>query len=239
MKTLIVLLAGICVLTKATAQDGYGSTSVYDRVATLPRGKHLYVIPPNGIWREQRWKDSVYRFQSFEQGKLEMTNGFIPSHRPMLNYNFMYESFDIKQPTGEIVKMRKSPAIKAVWVGDHKFINDPVFGYLEIILEGKISVAQRTHLDGLYELSNGSRYPMRSLMDTKIASDKTTQYYWEEVQYYLVDEASKAYRVGAPQLKALARRHKSEIKAFGKANHIDYRKKEDILKIVAYANGLP
>ncbi len=227
---------GTIVFIKTAAQDGYGSTSVYDRVATLPRDKHLFVIPPNGIWTEQIWKDSVYRFPSFQIGRLEMTNGFVPSHRPMLNYNFMYESFDIRQPSGEVVKMRKSPAIKTVWVGDKKFVNDPTFGYLEVILDGKVSLAQRTYLDGLYELSNGNKYPMRSLMDTKVASSKTTQYYWEEVQYFLLDENSKAYRAGAPQLKMIAKKHKSAIKEFGKSNHIDYRKKDDLLKIVAFVN---
>jgi len=155
----------------------------------------------------------------------------------MLNYNIMFESFDIKQPSGQIVKMRKSPAIKAVWVGDHKFINDAVYGYLEVILDDTISVAQKTYLDGLYELSNGNRYPMRSLMDVKISSDKTTQYYWEEAMYFIIDKKSKAYRAGAKALTSMAPKYKSKIKEFGKSNHIDYRKVDDIVKAVAYANG--
>jgi len=52
------------VIIEATAQDGYGSTSVYDRVATLPKNKHLFIIPPNHVWTEQLWKDSVYRIRS-------------------------------------------------------------------------------------------------------------------------------------------------------------------------------
>src|SRR5690242_12964961 len=109
----------LCVITvsQSVAQDGYGSTSVYDRVVQIPSGKHLFIAPPAREWDETVWKDSVYRFGSFQRGKLEMTNGFIPSHRPMLNYSAMMESIVIKPDTGRIVVMRKSPAIKAVWIG--------------------------------------------------------------------------------------------------------------------------
>jgi hypothetical protein len=238
MKKFLLLFISMVLFVETSAQDGYGSTSVYDRVVTLPTGKHFFIIPPNKTWDQQNWKDSVYRFEKFQSGKLEMTNGFIPSHRPMINYNVMFEAIDIKQPTGEIVRMRRSPAIKFVWIGDQKFYNDPAFGYVEILLDGKISVARKTYMDALYELSNGNRYPMSSLMDTKVPSTKATQYFWQMEQYLIVDPDLKVVRASAPVLKRILPKRKKEIKGFIRGNHIDFRKKEDIMKVVAFVNDI-
>lgn len=237
MRSRFVLLFSVLILNESFAQDGYGSTSVYDRVATLPRGKHLYIIPPNNTWELQGWKDSVYRFDSFQLGKLEMTNGFVPSHRPMLNYNILLGTIDIKQEkTGSVVRMRKSPAIKTVWIGDHKFINDPREGYLEIILDGAVAVAQKSYMDGLYELSNGNKYPMSALMDTKVQSVRTTQYFWQEELIFIVRKDLRAFRVTKGLLLRQFPKQRSKVKAFSKSNRINYKKKEDVLKIVAFAN---
>jgi hypothetical protein len=234
MRLLLLLL--LIAVTQAAAQDGYGSTSIYDRVVQLPKGKHFFVILPNEKWESQKWKDSVYRFDSFQTGKLIMANGFVPSHRPMLNYNLMIEAMDIKQPTGEIVTMRRSPTIVAVYVGDTKFVYNPSFGFLEIILDGKVSVGKRTYMKSIYELSNGNRYEQHASTDIRLSLAKTTRYYWPEEQYFILSEDSKAFRSGSTVLRHLLPKHKHAIKSFAKKNHIDYKKKDDILKIVAYAN---
>jgi hypothetical protein len=166
-----------------------------------------------------------------------MTNGFVPSHRPKLNYNILLGTIDIKQEkTGSIVRMRRSPAIKTVWIGDHRFINDPKEGYLEIVLEGYVSVAQKSYMNALYELSNGNKYPMSPLMDAKVQSVRATQYFWTEELIFLVRKDQRAFRVTKGVLLRMFAKQKNVVKAFAKANHINYKKKEDVLKVVAYAN---
>jgi hypothetical protein len=241
MKTFFVLLFSTLAIKGAFAQDGYGSTSVYDRVVHLPTDKHFFVAPPAREWNETPWKDSVYRFQSFQKGKLEMTNGFVPSHRPLLNYSAMAGAIVIRTDSNQTVVMRKSPAIRFVWIGDHKFVNDPAFGYLEIILDGKVCLAQKTYMDGIFELSNGSKYSMAAVMDMGAAFIKTsfkasTRYYWVEEQYFMLGSNMKALRCSPGALKHFLPKHKAAIKAFSKSNRINYRKREDLLKIVAYAN---
>lgn len=241
MRSFLVLFVGTLMLNESIAQDGYGSTSVYDRVVQLPSGKHLFIAPPAREWNETPWKDSVYRFPSFQQGRLEMTNGFVPSHRPLLNYSAMAGAIVIKPDSGHVLVMRKSPAIKFVWIGDHKFINDPVFGYVEIILDGKVCLAQKTFMDGIYELSNGMKYSLSAVISNgpafiKTSTKASTRYYWIEEQYFMVGGDMKVLRCSPVALKHFLPKHKSAIKAFSKSNRIDYRKKEDLLKIVAYAN---
>jgi hypothetical protein len=230
-------------INECIAQDGYGSTSVYDRVVQLPAGKHFYIVPPAREWTDQPWKDSLYRFKSFQKGKLEMTNGFVPSHRPMVNYSPMTESIVIKPDSGDIVSMRKSPAIKCVWIGDHKFVNDPMYGYLEIILDGKVCVGQKTVMNGIYELSNGTKYAIRAVNDItpyayiKVSMKQSTRYYWIEEQYFIMGDNMKTFRSGSGALPHLLPKQRKAIRAFAKSNHINYRKRDDVLKLVAFANG--
>jgi len=219
----------------ALAQDGYGSTSVYDRVVQLPTDKHLFVLPPYAAWNEQRWKDSVYRFPSFLEGRVEMSKGS-PSLRPVMNFNIFLGTIEILAADHSLTTIAQRDDIKCVWIGDHKFIYKPPVGYLEILLEGKVSIAQRTIMNGIYESTNGFRYSLRATDLYKSPPQRELRYYWIEEQYYLIDEDQKTYRATKNALTKLAPSVKKQIKAFSDENNIDYTKKEDLMKIVAYTN---
>jgi hypothetical protein len=237
MRIFVVLIASVLFAPVAIAQDGYGSTSVYDRNVQLPKGKHFYVVPPNAVWDQQPWKDSVYRFPSFQEGKLEMDNGYTPSFRPMLNFNFFTGSIQILAPDGSTTNLKQSAEIKVIWIGSHKFVYDASLGYLEILLDGTVSVAQRTVVDGIYELTNGFKYSLNRAEMYKSPPIKETRYYWIEEQYFLLDENQKPFRATKNVLPKLLSKVKTEIKEYSSANNIDYNKKEDLVKITAYANG--
>lgn len=96
-------------------------------------------------------------------------------------------------------------------------------------------------MDGIYELSNGSKYSMRAVSDMgatfiKTSSKVSTRYYWMEEQYFMVGEDMKVLRCSPGALKHFLPKCKSAIKSFSKSNRINYKKKDDVLKIVAYAN---
>src|ERR1043165_518394 len=112
MRLIFVVLLCAIVFSKSIAQNGYGSTSIYDRVAELPKDKHFFVIPPNGVWEKQPWKDSIYQFNSFQEGKLEMATGFILSHKPLLNYNILIGTMEIMNPDGSITTLRQTNEIR-------------------------------------------------------------------------------------------------------------------------------
>jgi hypothetical protein len=230
----VLLLCGIA-LSKSFAQNGYGSTSIYDRTAQLPKNEHFFVIPPNGVWNKQPWKDSVYQFDSFQEGKLETATGFTLSHRPLLNYNILIGTMELMNADGSITTLRGSNELKSIWVGDHKYIYESSFGYMEIILEGKASVGRKLFMNGLYELSNGFRYPLISV-DVKTSPAKTTRYYWTEKQYFIIGANQKTFRASKNVLPGLFPGIKNRIKAYSKEKNINYGKEEDLLKIVAYAN---
>lgn len=241
MKTIIVLLLCVNLFMHVSAQDGYGSTSVYDRVVKLPKDKHIFRIMPNEGWETQRWKDSVYAFPSFQEGKLETEKGYTLSIRPMLNFNMLLGTIEIASPDKAISTLRQTPEIKFVWIGDHKFIYNPGVGYLEIIYDGKASLAQKRTFSGVYEPANGFLYSLNTTNSNdnfKGQVYKSIRYYWIDEQYFFVDEHQKISRATSGVLtKMLPSSVKKQVKEFSKEKNIDYRKKEDLLKITEYANG--
>jgi hypothetical protein len=144
---------------------------------------------------------------------------------------------DIQQANGDIVGLAKSKDITTIWIGSHRFIYEPAFGYLEVVLEGKISVGRRKYMEAIYELGNGQKYALIGT-DIKSAPSKTTRYYWVTQDYFIFDEKGKTFRSGSRALPSLLPAFKQQLKLFSKKNKIDYSKEEDVLKMVAYANDL-
>ena len=233
MKILLIVIL-IAIGVPAFAQ---GSSSIYERTTNLPKGKHFFVLPPNAYWNKQPWVDSVYLFPAFQPGKLEMKNGFTPSLEPMLNYNVFLDVVDIRPAEGQIFPLADVHDVKTIWIGDHKFIYVPSFGYMEIILEGKASVGEQTLMRAIYELSNGTKYPL-SNTDVRTGISKGTRYYWIEKHYYIFTDSSRIYRSGSGVLPKFFPEQKGKIKSFVRGHKTDFKKKEDILEVVSFSNEL-
>jgi hypothetical protein len=217
------------------AQSGYGTTTIYDtNVRELPADSTVFELPPYQLWDRQPWSDSVYRFPEFQPGKLEFANGFSPSTRLNVNYNIFLETIDVKDEKG-IGILKKFPELKIIYIGETKFVYNPSLGYLEIILDGNISVAKRTVMAAVVGLSNGFKYRMTG-MDVKSQTYKATRYYWPIELYYILDSDYKPHRAGSLVLPTMLPSIKHKIKDFVRINDISYRDKEDILKVVRYCN---
>jgi hypothetical protein len=235
MKPILLFLVAFIGIGPCSAQNGYGSTSIYDRTTNLPKDKHLFVLPPNDYWYKQKWADSVYLFSQFQPGKIELKTGVVPTNRPMLNYNLFLEKMLIRQSEEEYI-MLEERGINTIWIGDHKFIYTLSHGYMEIILDGKAGVAEKTRMVAIYELSNGTKYPL-SVADIRTGQAKGTRYYYEDKQYFIVDAETHVHHGTTTVLSKIFSTNKSKIRSFVKKHKTDFKKKEDLLEIVAYCNG--
>jgi hypothetical protein len=211
--------------------------SYWERVPDRARDSVYFTLPINQYWYNQPWRDSVYRFPEFRQGRFEFANGFSPSTTLNMNYNIFLETIDTKDSAGQVRRVGKFPEIKFIWIGDRKFYNHPNFSYLEIILEGTISVAVRTQMAVGVESRAYSNYVYSPLgVDYRTGAEPETRRYYPVETVYIVDMDDKVHRVGSLLLPSLFPTIKYKIKAFADANKIDYRNKSDILKIVKFCN---
>lgn len=151
-----------------------------------------------------------------------------------MNYNIFLETIDTKDSLGVVRRLGKFPEMKFIWIGDHKFYNHPGFGYLEIIVDGTISVAAKT----LMAVGIETRYGVHSAMgvDYRTSAEPETRVYFPVEILYIVDLEDRVHRIGSLLLPSLLPRMKYKIRAFAEANKIDYRNENDILKIVKFCN---
>jgi hypothetical protein len=238
MSRLFLLLTGLYMSISAIAQNGYGSTSIYDRTLIgLPKDTVVYTLPPNALWYETDWKDSVYKFKEFQDTRLVFANGFSPSTRLRANYNIFLETIDVTTATGEISAMKKLTELRTLIIGEHKFIYEPELGYLELVVEGNISIGSKTIMNCITELSSGYKYALTGF-DVRTGRDKKTRYYWPREYYYIISADGKVHRPGTLTLPLLLPEYKNEIRDFVKEHKIDYRDNDDVSMVVLFCNNL-
>ncbi len=220
------------------AQSGYGTRSIYDRsVPDLPKDTAVYTLPPNTFYYDQLWKDSIYRYPGFQESRLVFENGFSPNTKLNVNYNIFLETMDVKDETGSVSVMKKLPEVRKLILGNHVFLFKPEFGYLELVVEGNVSVGVRTYMECIVELSNGYKYPQTGF-DQRTSRARYTRHYWISERHYILTADGKVHRAGTNTLPRMMPEHKREIRSYAKDNKIDYRKKTDVIRMVNYCNGL-
>jgi len=236
MKLCSVLVAAILVGQMSFAQNGYGSLSIYDRVVNLPKDKHIFALPPNSRWYEQPWHDSTYLLPEFGEGRIELLNGYVPTHHLLMNYSLFLEMFVVKQDNGDIVPLKYSSEIKYIWIGEHKFIYSHAHGYLEIICQGKASLAESTYMNSIIEYSSGVKIG-NNVVDARTDVAKVTRYYWLQNKYYIIPDSSRHLLRSSPAaLPRIFKKQKSKIRQYERQHKTDYNKREDLLEIISYCN---
>lgn len=204
--------------------------------AQTKEGIHYYVIPPSEYWHAQSWsKDSVYLFPEFQESKIELSNGYSPSAPLVMNYHLFLEKFFVKSQGQELTPFDFADEIKYIWIGDHKFIHSKQFGYLEVIMEGRASVAQSTFMRVIMEASSMQKYPT-SLSDNRMGVANSTRRYYIDRKYYILSDPSHIHRASAAVLPKIFPKEKQTIRDFEKNQKTDYTKKDDILKVVLFCN---
>jgi hypothetical protein len=218
------------------AQNGYGSTSVYDRIQEAPKDKHLFVIPPDSHWYEQPWSDSTYLLPKFEEGRIQLKNGYTPTRHLLMNYNMLFETIVIKQENGEITSLKYSNDIKYVWIGNNKFVYTQPHGYMHVLEEGKASVGEISFMNSAFNSGSWDKHG-NPITDWRDGVSHSPRYYYIEKRYYIYPDSSlHLIRPSPAALPKIFKKEKSKIRAYEKAHKIDYKRREDILDIVSYCN---
>lgn len=226
MKWFFVLLSGVFIVGTTAAQTSH----------TLPKGVRFFTIPPNEYWHAQPWsRDSLNLFPEFQESKLEFNNGFTPTSQLLMNYNLFTEKFLVKESEEHITPFEFTNEVKYIWIGDHKFIHSKQFGYLEVIMQGRVSVAVNTFVNVIVDPNSMQRYPL-SLSDNRMGVAKTTRYYYVDQKYYIFADPSYIYRSSPAALPKIFPKEKRTIRDFEKNQHTNYSKREDVLKIALFCN---
>lgn len=189
-----------------------------------------------------------YRFPAFKDGVAYLKNGDI--NRGRFNYHTLNEEMQFISSKGDTLALADPFSLKYITVDTFLFYYSE--GYLEVIAHQEpVKLTRMLRLDvsteriGAYGQASPSgsiRTPNRLLLgnnsgkELKINQDLVIQkhysYYWLD-QYNTVLKATKANL-----LKLLDPDKKNSIEDYLKKNKTDFRKEEDLKKLLQYSSAL-
>lgn len=193
-----------------------------------------------------------YQFSQFTTGKAEFVGGRTSQAR--FNYNYIggHVLFvDAKLDTLEIIDKE---ILKNITIGDKSYRFDKRFGYGEIVGTftraslGKREVLARigTEKGGPYGISYtaSSVTTYRSYSSDQAATSKKLNANAEGVfsyrtAYYLIDNNNRFYIPTSGSIKKLYPANKNQITQYLKARPVDFDKEQDLVRLLAYCDGLP
>jgi hypothetical protein len=189
---------------------------------------------------------SQYLFPGFSNGTVKFKTG--PARDAMMNYNTLSEKMVFEQG-GKFFDVVSTETIDTVYLGNLKFIpSDKVF--LEVVLSGKIpffiqhradlmspgkqagygGTSQTTATTSITTLNTSSgTYNMKLPDDYTV---KPSQVYW-----VLVNGSMGKFLNERQFLKILSD-NQMEIKKFIKDNKIKFEKRDDLIRLITYCQGL-
>lgn len=193
---------------------------------------------------------SVYLYPSFLDGRVVFKeDGPVEAK---LNYDRMYGQVLFLTPQGDTLALAHPEATTMVVMGADTFY------FFQNAFVQKLSHHNKapnlfvrqsikyigTEKKGAY----GTYSPVSAVNSTATFTqdDKITQYlaidenrlYKPNTEYFLSDAFNNFFSCSKSRFYGLFSQHEKELKTFADANNVDFKKKEDLLKILAYAVSL-
>lgn len=184
------------------------------------------------------WRDSVYRFPHFLPGKITFDDNFTADQQVMLNYNTYFEHLYLINKKGDTLQVKNFSLVKMVTIGDVNFINDPQQGYVEVVTRTPVALGIKHNFIFLGEdMGLGKPPVIKTSSDFRGVRADYTRVYKKGEAYYFIDINNTARKATLLVLNKLFPNYKEDIKALVKARDLDFRRKEDLLTLLAFCNG--
>ena len=193
------------------------------------------------------WKDSLYRFPAFRDGKLTFSGGFTPAYSLKMNYNIYFEKMAYIHPSSDTLFLDIPATVELIAIGDNLIYHDDQKGFLEIIIAGRLTLAMRYRflLEGIELVRGvgGSGYG-EAVRVVGMTNDKRgmtldhSRVYTKIVGYYFIDSDNNIYRPTKITLRKIARDDGQDISQYLRENDIDFEQSRDLISLVTYYNSL-
>lgn len=204
----------------------------------------LYRLKQDQDVRTTDWRDSIYRFPEFMNGRLTFVAG--RSQERKFNYNFFSGNMDFINENGDTLILTTSRELRLVTIGSHVFYFDPREGYIEIMLQLPLALGvkeiffaaiKETVADDGYGVVSHTTSATRSFRGPVTAGIINVEnLYKKESYYYFIDQQNNVYQANKFTILRLFEDHKREIKAYLKENNVDFRNGQHMADLVRFCN---
>jgi hypothetical protein len=185
----------------------------------------IYKLPANTLINNVTWRDSVYRFPTFEYGRITLATGFSPEDKARLNYNLYMGQMQLITNDGDTAYVKRLKEVKFISIADHLFYHDFKIGYIEIIRQSRVALAVQNIM-------------ITANWDVRNTTSSYDRYYVKKGFYYFLDKDSKSYKATSASIQKLFYDDRKKVKAYINENKIDFESQPDLLKLLTFCEEL-
>jgi hypothetical protein len=209
--------------------------------STFAQAEDLLLLPAASAISSVPWKDKVYRFPSFQKGKITYFTGPL-EHEFDLNYNLYFEKMDFISSSGDTLNITNTREIKAVQISDKWFFHNHKTGYYEVVLSLPIALAvkNRFTLENLGRVDVGYHSVERGESRSEVRGivSQYDRFYKIRETYFLIDRSNKVHKATRASLLKVFSDHAKQIKSFLLEHQVNFKSRADLLTTVEYCNRL-
>jgi hypothetical protein len=235
---LIVIGAGVNYECEAQSHEIVESLNKFDSSRTV------FYLPANKRLQEVPWRDSVYRFPSFEPGIVTFATGYSPPEQLRMNYNLYFMQMDYISSEGDTLQIKPLKELKLVSISGRLFYHDDKVGYIEVIQQLPVALGVRNMMIAKYiDYLPGGTYRKTGYTpfgdeDVRGAATTLDRYYLKGGDYFFIDRNNEVYKATSVSLFRLFREHKKSIKIYIDEHDVDFEKKEHLMNLLVFCNEL-
>ncbi|HZY82665.1 MAG TPA: hypothetical protein VFE50_24235 [Cyclobacteriaceae bacterium] len=227
----------ILLLFSACGSDAFGQDK---RASREPTG--TYRVKPYETIFNTIWKDSLYRFDNFTDGRVRFINGVSRTYK--LNYSLITGEMEFIDARGDSLVLDGTPDVRIVNIGGRIFYHHPRAGYIEIVLQMPIALGVKRILSVLRkEVVGDNGYGQTSFTTTAVSSlyrnspSVFSNYdilYEKENVYFFIDNRNTPVLANRISLFRLFPDHKPELKHYLRKNRINFKRERDMVNLTNY-----
>ncbi|HMG92594.1 MAG TPA: hypothetical protein VK589_21200 [Chryseolinea sp.] len=185
----------------------------------------IYKLPANTLVDKVSWRDSVYRFPTFQYGRITLATGFSPEEKVRLNYNLYLGHMQMITGNGDTSHVKQLKDVKFISIGDHLFVNDYKIGYIEVIHNSSVAL-------GILNIM------ITADVDARTTTSRYDRYYMKKEYYYFFDKDNKPSKATRATIQKLFPDQQQNIKAYLGENRIDFESRQDLIKLLTFCDEL-
>lgn len=238
--TMCLIVMGSCLTHDCIGQ----SREIIEKVSKGDSSRSVFYLPANKRLEDVPWRDSVYRFPSFEPGTVTFSTGYSPQEQVRMNYNLYFMQMDYISSKGDTLQVKPSKELKLISIGDHFFYHDYKEGYLEVIQQLPVALGARHLMVAQYidHLPGGTYrkpgYAPFSDEDARGAAITLDRYYVKDCDYFFIGTSNEVLNATPASVFRLFREHKNAVRSYLDEHDVDFENREQLMNLLTFCNGL-
>jgi hypothetical protein len=220
------------------------SPAIIESVNKFDSSRTVFYLPANTRLNDVPWRDSVYRFASFEPGRITFATGYSPLEHVRMNYNLYFMQMHYISSHGDTLQIKPSKELKLVSISGHLFYHDYNVGFIEVIQQLPVALGVRNLMKAEYidYLPGGKQrtagFTPFSDEDVRGAAATIDRYYIKDSDYFFIGRNNDLYKANPASIFKIFREQKKAVKKYIDEHDVDFERKEHLMNLLIFCNEL-